>query len=167
MAAPKGNPFKSGTRWNREAVLEYISERFATSSLGLKLILDSSEHKMPVMSTVQLWISTDEQLSGIYARGKVKQADYMAEEILSIADDATNDYMAVMNADGSERDVLNSEHVQRSRLRIDSRKWLMSKLIPKKYGDRLALDGKISQRTTVKIIDLSGKKPAKVEKAKK
>ena len=33
------------------------------------------------------------------------------------------------------------EHVQRARLRIDSRKWLMSKMAPKKYGDRIEVGG--------------------------
>jgi hypothetical protein len=38
--------------------------------------------------------------------------------------------------------VLDHEHVQRSRLRVDARKWLLSKLLPKQYGDRVEVTGK-------------------------
>jgi hypothetical protein len=59
------------------------------------------------------------------------QADYMAEEILEIADDGRNHW--TKREDGSA--AVNAEVVQRSRLRVDARKWLMSKLQPKKYGN--------------------------------
>ena len=65
------------------------------------------------------------------------QADYLAEEILEIADDGKNDW--VERQDGSA--AVNNEAVQRSRLRVDARKWLMSKLMPKKYGEKLELGG--------------------------
>ena len=61
-----------------------------------------------------------------------------AEEILEIADDARNDYMEKLDDSGNLLGyTLNGEHVQRSRLRIDTRKWLMSKQNPKVYGDKL------------------------------
>ncbi len=60
----------------------------------------------------------------------------MAEEIVEIADDGRNDWMEVMSKDGESIGWrLNGEAVQRSRLRVDARKWLMSKLLPKKYGE--------------------------------
>jgi hypothetical protein len=62
------------------------------------------------------------------------QADYLAEEMLEIADDGRNDW--TKREDGI--DAVNAEVVQRSRLRVDARKWLMAKLQPKKYGDRIA-----------------------------
>jgi hypothetical protein len=43
--------------------------------------------------------------------------------------------------DGGTTLVLNGEHVQRSRLRLDARKWALSKMAPKKYGDKLELGG--------------------------
>lgn len=63
--------------------------------------------------------------------------DRMAEEILQIADDGRND--TYEDADGHER--TDSDVIQRSRLRVDTRKWLMSKLAPKKYGDKTLLTG--------------------------
>jgi hypothetical protein len=61
----------------------------------------------------------------------------MADEILDIADDGSNDYMAITRKDESEAWQLNGEHIQRSRLRVDTRKWLMAKMKPKVYGDKL------------------------------
>ena len=64
-----------------------------------------------------------------------------ADQILEIADDASRDWVTKKNADGSTYQVFDGEHVQRARLRIDSRKWLMSKMAPKKYGDRIEVGG--------------------------
>ena len=71
-------------------------------------------------------------------RAREEQAEFMAEEILEIADDGRNDFME--QDDSSAAFKINGENIQRSKLRIDTRKWLMGKLKPKKYGERLALD---------------------------
>lgn len=59
----------------------------------------------------------------------------MADEIQDIADDGSNDYMTIVKGDESYN-VVNHEAINRSRLRVDSRKWIASKLLPKKYGDK-------------------------------
>lgn len=71
-----------------------------------------------------------------YARAKEIQCEYIADEMLEIADDATNDFMTVVKGDISYEKE-NKEVVNRSRVRIDTRKWLLSKLVPKKFGDRV------------------------------
>jgi hypothetical protein len=97
---------------------------------------------MPAMSTVFKWLRENAEFSQQYARAKDECADMMAEEMLEIADDATNDWMERFDKDGGNIGwQLNGEHVQRSRLRIDTRKWLASKLKPKKYGERTTLSG--------------------------
>ena len=63
----------------------------------------------------------------------------MAEEILDISDDGTNDWEEREIARGRTIIALNTEAVQRSKLRVDTRKWLMAKMKPKKYGDTLDL----------------------------
>ncbi len=82
----------------------------------------------------------DDDLFQRYARAREIQADRMAEEILEIADDATNDFMERRGKDGRKKVEFNSENVNRSRLRIDTRKWLAGKLKPKVYGDKQAVD---------------------------
>lgn len=92
---------------------------------------------MPAVSTIFEWLRTKENFSEQYARAKEEAADAMAEEILDISDDGTNDWMERVNAEGEIVGwSLNGEHVQRSKLRVDSRKWLASKLKPKRYGDK-------------------------------
>lgn len=92
---------------------------------------------MPDKSTVFAWLASDEAFSDQYARARALQAEHMAEEILEIADDGRNDWME-RNADEDAGWVHNGEHSQRSRLRVDARKWLMSKMAPKKYGDKVS-----------------------------
>lgn len=72
------------------------------------------------------------------------------EEILDIADDASNDWME-RQSEKSAGWELNGDHVQRSRLRIDARKWMLGKMQPKKYGDKLELEhaGKIELTPTI------------------
>jgi len=95
---------------------------------------------MPDKATIFRWLADNDDFCDRYTRAKAVCADHMEEEILDIADNSANDYMERQNADGTTYEVVNSEHINRSRLRIESRKWLMSKLKPKKYGDRVNLD---------------------------
>lgn len=73
----------------------------------------------------------------MYARAREARADKMAEEILEIADESR--YDTIVDKEGNER--MDSEYVQRSKLRVDSRKWLASKMFPKRYGDVTRLEG--------------------------
>jgi hypothetical protein len=88
---------------------------------------------MPAESTVRHWVVEDYQgFFAKYARARETQADRFADEIIEIADDKSGDWI--------ERDgelVVNHEHVQRSRLRVDTRKWLMARLAPRKWGDKV------------------------------
>lgn len=59
----------------------------------------------------------------------------MADEIKEISDDGSNDWME-RNDGENVAWVANGEHIQRSRLRVDTRKWHLSKALPKIYGDR-------------------------------
>jgi hypothetical protein len=95
---------------------------------------------MPDKSSIYLWLATHAEFSDMYARAKSDCADTLADEILDISDDGSNDWME-RNAKDNPGWLANGEHIQRSRLRVDTRKWIASKLKPKKYGDKLALAG--------------------------
>lgn len=93
---------------------------------------------MPSKATVFMWLRTKPEFLDQYTRAKEEAADALADEIMDIADDSTNDWMDINADDGSgERYRLNGEHVQRAKLRIETRKWIMAKAKPKKYGDKL------------------------------
>lgn len=76
---------------------------------------------------------------------------------MEIADNGLNDWME-RNAKEDKGWVANGEHIQRSRLRVDTRKWFLSKVLPKLYGDKLDItsDHKPLQ---VSIIDPTRRGP--------
>ena len=115
----------------REAVLNSIRQ-------GKSLRAISEEDGMPSPALVVTWVKDDPAYAEQYARAKEVQAHLMAEEILEIADDGTNDKKMV-GKEGQEYEVTDQEVIGRSRLRVDSRKWLLSKMLPKVYGDKLDL----------------------------
>ena len=96
---------------------------------------------MPSKETVRNWLRDNNEFLAQYAQARRDQMDHYAEEILDIANDGRNDWEVRENhRTGSEFTVLNSEAVARSRLRVDTIKWLMSKLAPKKYGEKIEVE---------------------------
>lgn len=97
---------------------------------------------MPSVVTFFAWLRTFPDFLKQYEAAKMEQAEGMSEDMIDIADNANNDWMEKFDKEGvSIGWMLNGEHVQRSRLRIDTRKWLASKLKPKKYGDSTTIKG--------------------------
>jgi hypothetical protein len=91
---------------------------------------------MPDKATVFRWLAKYEAFRDQYAHAREAQADAMLEDILEIADDGTND--SYTDEEGNVR--TNQDVIARSRLRVDARKWAMSKMAPKKYGEKLDLN---------------------------
>lgn len=104
---------------------------------GVSLRTICKADDMPAASTVFKWLRDFPEFSEQYARAKEAQADALFDEILDIADDGTNDWMLSRGDDENEAWRVNGEHIQRSKLRLDARKWMASKLQPKKYGDKI------------------------------
>lgn len=92
----------------------------------------------PTKSTVLRWILDGEhkEFSDQYAKAREIQAEVLADEIFDIADNSSNDWMERQYSEDNVQIVLNSEALARSRLRVDSRKWYLSKVLPKKFGDK-------------------------------
>lgn len=88
--------------------------------MSLRAVCRAEE--MPAASTVFLWLSKHKSFSEQYARAQADRTAYWAEEIVEISDDDKAD-------------------IQRSKLKVDTRKWLMSKMAPRKFGDRVAIGG--------------------------
>lgn len=87
---------------------------------------------IPCESTIRSWRLSNPEFSAQYARAKMLQADVLAEDCLTIADNSTPENATV------------------DRLRIDTRKWLASKLLPKQYGDRMVLEQKTEENEQLK-----------------
>jgi hypothetical protein len=107
---------------------------------GLSLREIGAREDMPHERTLYRWLADSEEFRQKYAQARELQAERYAAEIIEISDDGTNDWMDRREGDETVR-VVDHEHIQRSKLRVDARKWAASKLLPKKYGDRTELVG--------------------------
>jgi hypothetical protein len=124
------------TLYNEALALE-ICTRLADGESLRKICND--EH-MPHRHTVLNWaMDTKHPFFDQYARARDIQADTYADEIVDIADDGTLDWVEMHTRQGAKI-VGDHEHIQRSRLRVDSRKWIASKLKPKRYGDKITTE---------------------------
>lgn len=85
--------------------------------------------------TFYTWMSTDEELKGLYARACEIRAEILTDEIEETAKDGSLDWQKKED-DGQEYYQVNHEHIARSRLIVDTLKWKAAKLNPKKYGDK-------------------------------
>ena len=133
-----------------QEIVGAICERLANGESLRKICADEG---MPAISAVFQWLSLHKEFAEQYARAREVQADTLFDEILEIADNGLNDtYTDEQGNVRTDQDV-----IARSRLRVDSRKWMAGKLRPKVYGDKLALGGAddlppIAQSLTVQFV---------------
>jgi cytochrome c-type biogenesis protein CcmH/NrfG len=85
------------------------------------------------MSSIFKWLREHKEFAEQYARAKEQVLEHYADELVEIADDESSDV-------SGELQMPNSVAVQRARLRVDTRKWILSKLAAKKYGDKLDMN---------------------------
>lgn len=109
---------------------------------------------MPDESAVRQWvINNDHEFAPQYTRARDIGLDTMADEVFDIADDGTNDYAERVGKGGKKFMAFDAEHVARSRLRFDARRWYLSKLAPKKYGDHSSVDLTVQGELDVGIVE--------------
>lgn len=144
-----------------QALADRICEEIANGS-SVRTVAKSES--MPAPSSIFKWLREHKEFSEQYARACEERSEAMSEDILDIADDGTNDWMEV-NRRGHQGWETNGEALQRSRLRVDTRKWLMSKMKPKKYGDRLDLNSEST--VTHKYEDMTDEQLEAIIKARK
>jgi hypothetical protein len=131
-----------------EALGEAICDRLAD---GESLHSICRDPKMPPRWTIRSWAEDESHpFARQYAHAREIGYHQLAEEILEIADDATNDYIERMTESGSQV-IVDHDHISRSRLRVETRKWILSKQLPKIYGDKLTLKGDKDSPLTAKL----------------
>lgn len=123
-----------------EDIAAHICSEIAAGR-SLRSICDADE--MPDKSTVFRWLSKHETFRDQYTRAQEDRTAAMAEDLLEIADQYD-----------TLQDAVNPDLIQRAKLRIDTRKWLMSKMAPKKYGEKTQLEhsGKDGAPLTLEIV---------------
>lgn len=116
---------------------EIAAEICVRLSAGESLRSICKDEHMPADSTVRAWAIAD--ISGFhahYTRAREAQMDALAEDILEMSDDKAAD-------------------VQRSRLQVDTRKWLMSKIAPKRFGDKKTHEVSGPNGAPIATVDLT------------
>jgi hypothetical protein len=137
----KGRP-SDYTQEMADAICEALSE-----GKSLRKICEPED--MPNRAAVFRWLSKDEDFRNQYAHAREEQAEALADDIIAIADGKGDDLL------------LTSEINQRDKLRVDARKWVASKLKPKKYGDKIQTEvsgkdgGPIESNVTIDPTKLS------------
>lgn len=117
---------------------ELADEICESLAMGMSLRTACKPDHLPAVRTIFYWMRTYPEFLQQYTRAKEESADAMADDMLDIADDGTNDWMEDNYDKGKTPGyAFNGEHVQRSKLRIETRRWLASKLKARKYGDKL------------------------------
>ena len=119
------------TKYTEELALR-ICEALATSTESYEKICIQNPD-FPDRSIMRLWRYKHENFAHMYMQARACQSDLFIEELLEIADDGRNDWM--WNEKIGDF-VVNNEAINRSRLRVDTRKLVACKLLPKIYGER-------------------------------
>ena len=129
---PTGNPVGRPSSYS-PGLAERICQRIASGENVKDICRDDD---MPAVSTVTLWVVSDrEGFSALYRRAREAWAYVRADELLDIADDSSGD---TIETESGQR--INSEFVQRSRLKVETRRWLMSKFAPSVFGDKQTVE---------------------------
>jgi len=127
--------------------------------LFIEIINDISENGNSLYSalknrmssqTFYAYIDQNDERSKRYTRATELRAERMAEDMLNISDSVEDDFIILPDGRG----VVNNNVIQRDRLRVDTRKWLLAKMNPKKFGDKIDMSSSDGTMTP-KVVDLS------------
>jgi len=142
-----------------QELADLICERLAEGESLREICRDDD---MPNKATVFRWLAAKQEFSDQYARAREEQAETLADEIVEIADEectmVRSEKHPGVKADddaGNLEVVFDSTAVARNRLRVDARKWVASKLKPKKYGDRVTNEHTGEVGLTIEIVKFS------------
>jgi hypothetical protein len=143
--------------WSEE--LSEIFSEIATTPKSLEAICKANP-SLPSARTVYRLIDSNEDICQRYTRAKEAQLQILADQLVDLADTDRICEKITIKADGS-REVVILDQVERTKVQIDTRKWLLAKLAPKKYGDaaKLTLDGELGIKTLVVSPDAKDKTP--------
>lgn len=112
-----------------------ICRAIATNTCGIGALCIRNPH-WPERQTINEWRYDHPDFHDMYYEARRHQIDLLAEEMIDIADETSNDTIMRKTKDGQDSPYVNAEWINRSRLRVDSRKWMAMKLLPKIYGEK-------------------------------
>jgi len=125
----KNSQRPNARQYDREKITGFVCYQIAQGR-SLRSILDNDDD-LPSPSVFLKWIGACSILREQYTHARQMAYELLADEIVSISDENyTTDEHGV-------KERLSSEAIQRNRLRVDTRKWMLSKMLPRVYGDKL------------------------------
>jgi hypothetical protein len=149
-AKPKTKTEPSGAKGQRESIAKELKKQMPIRTLDYSEAIGDiicervahgesvrhicREQDMPGLSTVFKWLNLVPSFMEQYRMALEIRAESLADELVEIADEGET--KVVLGSDGTTCVVFDSTAVARNRLRVDTRKWVASKLKPKKYGDK-------------------------------
>ena len=152
--APQKNPVGAPTTYNAH-LATVICIRIAEGESLRQILRDEG---MPAQSTVYEWLLRHPEFAENYTRAREEQADTLADEIISIADEQPEIIAVVDKKTGALIEhKLDGAFLQWQKNRIEARKWTAMKLKPKKYGDRVAVEG-VEGGAAIKTEDTNANK---------
>lgn len=116
---------------------EILNDILLQVSNGLSLAKVCAKDGYPSRTTFFDWVAERPAIAERYQVALTMRGELFADELIEISDDDKSDYYV----DGEGRDRVDVENIQRAKLKVDTRKWIIARLIPKKYGDKLELSG--------------------------
>jgi hypothetical protein len=127
---------------------EVICERITNGMSTSEVLRDPA---LPAWHVLAKWRREHEDFNRRYTIARQSCCELWADEIIEISDDATNDYVTRMSARGQVQRVFDRESFERSRLRADNRKWVVSKLMRHVYGDKSEVEQRTHDGVNVKV----------------
>lgn len=165
------NPFKRNAKdWDREKVMDVVCNAIASSSKSVGTILDAGHqgHPLPDYATFARWMAEVDEDGGnlfrdMYARAKEAQAEFMAEELAELHNKAWIPVLdpetgSLIMVDGKPIMTVDKSSAALVRLEAENKKWLMAKLKPKRYGEKVTQEvsgpggGPIQARIAVEFV---------------
>jgi len=130
----------------------HVAKICAMGKAGLINTGDEPDPLFPQRATVFDWVGTDAQFAELYMKARVAGTEAMVDENFLISDDrhADSEYI-ISEKTGELVKITDHEHINRSRLRVDTRKWYVSKIVPKIYGDRVEIEHKGNVDITARL----------------
>jgi hypothetical protein len=119
------------TPQQKQKKVDEICTIIAQDKIALRNILNRKD--MPDSNTFYNWINNDPEMLSQYARACSDRADGIFEEMLQIADTEKVGVTVRSGPNGTE--TIEGDMIQHRRLQVDTRKWVLAKMNPKKYGD--------------------------------
>lgn len=143
---------------DKDSIVQEVCDKIAEGRSLLSVLKDKKIY--PARSTFMLWLKQSDNYAHAYTQACDQRADLIFEELIQIADNTSEDVIVL--PDGTE--VTNHEKIQRDRLRVDTRKWMLARMNPRKYSDRINVNADVNN--VVQPVEFVLPTPEEIKKLK-